>query len=142
MPFAPPATVVQPDARGNLVLSPLDADLDGRVQAEQKGGQWNFGYWDNSKDSVSWTVRFPTAGKYHVRTACASEAEGVSFVVAVGSQELSGTATKTGGWDDFVPMDLGTVSVPAPGKLQVRVHSKDPSKWRAINLRALTFTPE
>jgi alpha-L-fucosidase len=136
------AAVITPDATGKITLSPDGADVTGRIQVEQKGGQPNFGYWDSGDDSVAWTVHFPASGKYHVQTACASVHGDVDFVLAVGNQTLSGIAAKTGSWDDFAAVNLGNVAIENPGNLTVRVRAKDPAHWQAINLRAITFVPE
>ena len=65
----------------------------------------------------------------------------IGFVVEMGGQRAVGTTAKTASWDDFAPVDLGTVSA-QPGEVEVRVRAKDPANWKAINLRAITLTPE
>jgi alpha-L-fucosidase len=142
VPFAPMVTVISADAHGKIILSPETADLNGKVQVEQKGGQPNFGFWDDPADSVSWTVRFPAAGKYSVRTACATVHGDVPFVIEIAGQMVNGVATNTGSWDQFAAVNLGTVTVEAPGQVQVRVRSQDPARWQAINLRAITLIRE
>jgi alpha-L-fucosidase len=142
VPFAQPVSVSTPDAQGKIVLSPDDAELTGGVQVERRGGQPNFGFWDNADDSVSWVVRFPGAGIYKLQTACASMHGDVGIVVEVGRQSTDGFARQTGGWDDFAALNLGSVKVEAPGDLRVRVRAKDPVHWQAINLRAITLLPE
>jgi alpha-L-fucosidase len=142
MPFALPAKAIVPGAQGRITLSPASAELDGHVQVEERGGQPNFGYWDHAGDSVSWTVQFPAAGKYRVQTAAASVNRDVAFVVEVGGQVAAGVAARTASWDEFVAVNLGSVTVQAPGQLQVRVRPKDPAQWQAINLRAITLVPE
>jgi alpha-L-fucosidase len=142
VPYAPFVAVITPDAQGKITLSPDSADLNGHVQVEHRGGQPNFGYWDNAGDSASWTVRLPAAGKYNVQTACASPNGDVGFVVEVGKQMANGVAAKTGSFDDFAVVKLGSITVDAPGQVQVRVRSKEPTQWQAINLRAITLVPE
>jgi len=142
VPFALPVSAIVPDAQGRITLSPATAELDGHVQVEQRGGQPNLGYWDHAGDSASWTVQFPSAGKYSVQTATASPNGDVSFVLEVGGEAAAGLAPRTGGWDDFVSVNLGSVTVPAPGQLQVRVRPKDPAHWQAVNLRAIALVPE
>ena len=142
VPFAPMVTVITPDAHGQIILSPETADLNGKVGVEQKGGQPNFGFWDDPADSVSWTVRFPAAGKYSVRTECATVHDNVPFVIELGKQMVNGVAAHTGSWDQFAAVNLGTVTVEAPGQVQVRVRPQDPARWQPINLRAITLTRE
>ena len=140
--FALPVTAIVPDIKGKIFLSPDSADLNGSVKVEERGGQPNFGFWDNAADSVNWTVRFPAARKYTVQTAAASPNGDVSFVVEVGGQTAAGVAAKTADWDDFAVVKLGSVTVDASGQLQVRVRPKDPAQWKPINLRAITLVPE
>lgn len=142
VPFAAPTEVVTPGPNGTITLSPETADLTGGVQVEQRGGRPNFGFWDNAGDSVSWRVRFPAAGRYRLQTTCASVNGDVEFVVEVGKQVVGGTAAKTASWDDFAGVNLGSVTVDSPGQLQVRVRAKDPTRWHAINLRAIMLVPE
>jgi alpha-L-fucosidase len=142
VPYVLPTAVITPDAHGKITLSPDSAEVTGKIQVEQRGGQPSFGFWDNGGDSVSWTVRFPAAGQYKVQTTCASVNGDIPFVLEASKQSLSGVARKTGSWDDFTPVNLGSLTVEAPGQLQIRVHSKEPEKWRAINLRAIILLPE
>jgi alpha-L-fucosidase len=142
VPFALPVTAITPDAQGRITLSPASADLDGHLQVEERGGQPNLGYWDNASDSATWTVQFPAAGKYKVRTAVASPNGDIPFVVEVGGQVVAGVAARTAGWDDFVSVNPGGVTVRAPGQLQVRVRPKEAAHWRPINMRAITLEPE
>jgi alpha-L-fucosidase len=140
--FAPLVTALVPDAQGKITLPPDSAELSGNVKVEEKGGQANFGYWDSAADSVSWLVQFPGSGTYKVRTSAASPHGEVPFVLEVGGQTVAGVAPKTTSYDEFAAVDLGSIAVQAPGKLQVTVRSKDPSHWHAINLRTITLVPQ
>jgi alpha-L-fucosidase len=141
VPFAPPITIISPDDRGRITLSPDVADTEGGVHVEMSDGQPNFGYWDNAHDSVSWNVRFPAAGRYKLQTSCACLDGPVGFVVELGAAGVTGLAPQTGDWNNFRVVNLGSVTVQS-GQMQVRVRSQDPSKWNPINLRAITLTPE
>jgi hypothetical protein len=137
-----PTVVITPDAQGRILLSPERADVVGNVRSEQRSGQPSFGFWDNAEDTVSWTIRFPTAGKYKVQTACASVRGEIGFVVEVGQQTLSGVAGRTGSWDDFAEVDLGILTAEEPGDVLVRVRPADPARWQPINMRTITLTPQ
>jgi alpha-L-fucosidase len=142
IPFTMPPVVITPDAQGRILLSPETADVVGNVRSEQRSGQPSFGFWDNAEDTVSWTVRFPTASKYRVQTTCASERGDIGFVVGVGQQTLNGVARRTEGWDDFAEVDLGILTVERPGDVLVRVRPKNPASWQPINMRTITLTPQ
>jgi hypothetical protein len=66
----------------------------------------------------------------------------VPFLLEVGGQTVAGVAPKTTSYNEFATVDLDSIAVPAPGKLQVTVRSKDPSHWHAINLRTITLAPQ
>ena len=142
VPVEPANTPLAPDAQGRMTLSPLDAEFSGGMRAEERGGQTNLGYWDNGNDSALWNVKFPAPRKFKVSAACATENDGCEFVIEIGDQRLTGRAAKTGGWDDFVAVDLGLVEIKAAGPAKVRIRAKDAAKWRAINVRSIEFKPE
>ena len=142
VPFALPVAAIVPDAAGRITLSPASAELDGRLQVEERGGQPNLGYWDQARDSASWTVQFPAAGNYEVRTTTASPNGDIPFLVEVGGQTAAGIAAKTSGWDDFVSVSLGSVTVQSAGQLQVRVRPQTAARWQPINLRTITLEPQ
>jgi alpha-L-fucosidase len=142
VPFALPISAIVPDAQGKVTLSPDTADLNGNVGVEERGGQPNFGFWDNAADSVSWTVQFPSARRYKVQTTASSPNADVAFVVEVGGHTAAGVAAKTAGWDDFVVVNLGNVAIETAGQIQIVVRPKDPARWKAINLRTITLVPE
>ncbi|MCX6875816.1 MAG: alpha-L-fucosidase [Verrucomicrobia bacterium] len=142
VPVEPANTSLTPDAQGRLTLCPLDAELTGGIRTEDRGGQTNLGFWDSGNDFALWHVRFPSPGKFRVSAVCATQNDGREFVVEIGDQRLTGRAAKTGGWDDFVAIDLGLVEIKAAGPAKVKIRAKDAATWRAINVRAIEFKPE
>ena len=121
VPYAGAAATIGPDAKGRLVLSPDDAAFEGKIAAEEKGGQPNIGFWDDAGDSASWKVHFPSPGRYTVRTSCATNSDGVEFVVEIAGRQLVGRAAKTGEWDKFKDVDLGPVEIEAAGEQTIRL---------------------
>jgi alpha-L-fucosidase len=142
VPFAMPVVALTPDPTGKITLSPDAADTTGGVHVEQRGGEPNLGFWDDAADSVSWTVRFPTAGRYRVQTSCATVHGDIGFVLELGDQKTEGVARNTGDWGSFATVDLGSVTVGSAGQFTIRVQPKDPAHWKGINLRAITLVPE
>jgi alpha-L-fucosidase len=139
--FTVPTAALTPDAKGNLVLSPDDAELDGGVKTEAQGGQPSIGFWDNPQDSVSWKVRFPQAGKYEVTTACAASAGPSDLAIEVAGQKVAAKISQTKSWSDFLPVSFGKVTISTPGEYVVTVRAENAVKWKAVNLRAVKFTP-
>jgi len=129
-------------ANGQLNLDPNLADLHGdTIQAEAKDGIRNLGFWFDAKASASWTVVIPAAGSYSVSTSVATLSDGAQFVVESGGQSLTGAVPNTGDWARFQPLNLGTLQFQAPGEVVITVRPKDPSTWKAINMRAIVLTP-
>ena len=141
IPYSGAASAIAPDADGNLVLAPDEAELNGNVKPEAQGGQPNLGFWDNPQDSVSWSVRFRQAGTYDVTTACAASAGSSELTIEVAGQKASAKVKPTKGWNDFQPISFGRIVIAKPGDYAVNVRPADAAKWKAVNMRAIKFTP-
>ena len=139
--FTVPTAALTSDARGNFVLSPDDAELDGGVKTEAQGGQPSIGFWDNPQDSVSWKVRFPKVGTYAVTTACAASLGASELALDVAGQKAAAKISQTKSWSDFLPVSFGNITISTPGEYVVTVRAANPAKWKAVNLRAVKFTP-
>ena len=141
MPVAAAASVVQADATGKLTLNAGDAELQGAVQVETKGGGENIGFWDSASDWVSWSVKFDKAGAYAVSLNLATVHEGATAVVEVGGQTLTVKLPKTDDWAKFQSAPAGTLTVAKPGVQTVKVRAADAATWKALNLRAVQLVP-
>jgi alpha-L-fucosidase len=143
-PVTPPATatVICPDAKGDIFLSATTAALHGsQIQLETQDGLPDIGYWDKGDEWVSWTAQIPKAGVFKVSATVATFNADASFVVEAGGVQISAQAPVTGGWDKFQTIDLGQIQIKQPGNLEVKVHSKDTASWKAINLNSVQLTP-
>ncbi|MGP8238567.1 MAG: alpha-L-fucosidase C-terminal domain-containing protein, partial [Limisphaerales bacterium] len=143
-PVTPLATVmmIRPDAKGIVTLSAADAELHGdQIQLEEKGGLPDIGFWDRAADWVSWKAQIPAAGAYKVSATIATQNAGGNFVVEVGAENLGVQALVTGSWERFQTLDLGQIAIQQPGELLIKVRSKDPASWKAINLNKVQLTP-
>jgi alpha-L-fucosidase len=134
------STAVVAGADGSFILAPEDADINGGIQSETLGGQSNLGHWDAGDDSAVWRVKFTKAGTYSVSTQTSSLA-GADFVVEIGDQPLSASASATGDWPKFVDVPLGDVTIKEAGTFEVKLRAKDPGNWKPINVRAIVLTP-
>ncbi len=141
VPVAAAASVVQADATGKLTLNAGDAELQGAVQVETKGGGENIGFWDSASDWVSWSVKFDKAGAYAVSLNLATVHEGATAVVEVGGQTLTVKLPKTDDWAKFQSAPAGTLTVAKPGMQTVKVRAADAATWKALNLRAVQLVP-
>jgi alpha-L-fucosidase len=137
---APAATVVTPDNKNRLSLNAGDATLHGQqLKLEEQGGKPDIGFWEKGDEWVSWTAQIAQAGTYHVSANVATISGDARFVIEVGDQSLNAAPPLTGGWDQFIATEFGTVEIKQPGNLVVKVRAADPAGWKAINLNSVTL---
>jgi len=65
---------------------------------------------------------------------------GTPFRVQAGADALDGTVPDTGGWANFQPLVVGTVTLPK-GASQVRIAPLRQPRGTAMNLRNIRLTP-
>lgn len=138
--------VVQPEfsvsqsANGNLDLNPNDAVIHGdQVQVEGSAGNENFGFWLEPADWVEWSFRMVKPGRYKISAEIASLGS-PEFMVDYGVKQLKITAPKTGDYQKFVNVDLGTIDITDPGKATIAIRPVAQG-WVPINLRTLKIRP-
>jgi alpha-L-fucosidase len=137
LPVEPKPTVT-PDAAGVYRLTPESAEVpeDG-VRVESKDGVSNLGYWDNPLDIVQWNVEL-APGKYELTAWVASEQATSLEVDAAGARTFA-PVPATGGWEKFVELRLGELTVSQGGKMKVTARAHNPATWHALNLRKITL---
>ncbi len=134
--------IIQPDARGRLILSADDATLHGdQLKIEERGGKSNIGYWDKADEWASWNAQIRQSGKYNLAITVAAAAGDGEIVVEAGNETFTSAIPRTAGWDQFITIDLGTAELKPTDNLLVKVRAKDAASWRAINLRSIQITP-
>jgi alpha-L-fucosidase len=139
LPVSPSPPAVHAAADGTLTLLPDAADMHGAVQA-QGGAVPNIGYWDNPKDTVTWTVHFDTPGTYSVTTQASAANADTAFVLDAGSGASEPLkVSKTSSWDDYQSLTSGVLKVAASGDHVVTVRPADPATWKPMNLAAVTL---
>ena len=141
VPVNLPTSAVRPDAAGKLTLNAGDADLQGNLKVEEKGGAENIGFWDSGNDSATWTVRFEKAGDYAVTLDVATAHDGAAAVVQVGAQTAAVNIPKTDGWDAFKKVSAGKIAIGQAGVQTVTLRAAERAKWKAINLRSIEWVP-
>ena len=138
--YAVPSPVVAADAKGCYSLLPDTAEMHGSLHDEAQGGQPNIGFWDNAQDYVTWKVNFKQTGKFKVTAACATTHEKSEAVIECGGQSLSANIQRTGSWDRFSTIEIGTLEIRQIGEQILKMRPKDATSWKAINLRSVTLT--
>jgi alpha-L-fucosidase len=131
---------IHADGQGNLTLPAKRAGLNGGgVRLIKDQGECRIGNWDQPGDTISWKVCFPGPGTYEVSADVAGGKS--AFDVVVGSQVLTGTYTKGGGWSDYQTVVLGKVHVLKAGDELVVMRAHDAKEWTPMNVSSVTLAP-
>jgi len=135
---------IGPEADGSIRLLASLAQVHGRTARYEDKYEniGNIGFWTDASDWVSWTAKTAAAGSYRVELAyaCDNGSGGSEFVVALGDQKLTGKVQETGGWGNFVTVDLGTLKL-AAGANDIAVKPTSKPGPAVMNLRSLVLTP-
>jgi hypothetical protein len=129
---------LSPDAKGNVTLTTEAAELHGEQMKEEKGGRPNIGGWDNAADWVSWKVKFTEIGSFKVSAQIATEDES-ELVLEVEGQQISAKVPRTGGWGNFVAVDMGKIEIKEAKEQVVKARPKDAQTWKPVNLNIITL---
>jgi len=128
------SAVITPDAQGNFTLPVDQADLQGALRTEQKGGRENIGFWDSGKDWASWKLKAAAGAAYEISFQCATPHSGSELVVEMAGRKLTVAIPPTGSWEVFKPITAGRLEVPQAGEFVLSLRPRDEKAWKAINL--------
>lgn len=141
-PPSGPVSVVHPDAAGILTLSATTAQTHGDgIRVEASSGVDNIGYWDNPSDWASWSIEGVKPGLFNVVVNVAAANGDSVFDLHIRGQHLHATAHATGSWSQYEDVILPDVEVKEGGRLEVALRAAIADRWKAINVRKITFTP-
>ena len=151
MPDAPDAPadhqgskqLVAQAADGLITLHAKDVTVHGAtVRYEPKPEKNTVGYWSKVEDWVSWEFEVVKAGKFEVEAlqGCGKGSGGAEVAFAIGEQVLTLAVEDTGGFQNFVPRKLGTLTLPA-GKYTLTVKPKTKPGVAVMDLRQVTLRP-
>jgi alpha-L-fucosidase len=134
------AMPIMQDADGSVTLRASEAALHGgTVQYEAGADHDNIGYWLDASDWADWEFKLKEGGKFTV-TAQTAAVGSASFEISVSGQTLRAESPATGGYGKFVPLKLGTIDLPTPGRIVLAVHPVK-AGWQPMNLRAIRLEP-
>ena len=128
---------------GSVLLHAKDASVHGaNVRYEPKPEKNTLGYWTKAEDWVSWEFEIVKGGKFAVEAlqGCGKGSGGAEVAFAVGEQTLTLTVEDTGGFQNFVPKALGTLTL-AAGKYTLTVRPKTKPGGAVMDLRQVTLRP-
>ncbi len=126
---------------GSIRLFAIHAQIYGPSLVFEPGYR-NLGFWSQVNDHAIWQVELKEAGQYRVTLdyACADQCAGNRFVLSAGQQQLSGTVSGTGTWDNYRGADIGRLQLPA-GKSEILFRSDGPIRSFLIDLRTIILRP-
>lgn len=131
--------VLTQSADGSIVLRPGDAVMHGEVQSQGSGSEENIGWWTNPADFFEYQFKAVRPGTYHVttETSCLNTSK---LVVQFGSNLREVDVPKTGDYNKFAPLDLGTIEITKTGMVTIAVRAVAKG-WSPVNVKALTVKP-
>lgn len=164
-PTTQPAPRLRPAEDGSILLHAKDAAIHGTtVRYEPQPNKNTIGYWTKKDDWVSWEFETTKSGTYHVnilqgcgKGSGGSEVE-LTFTAAESSKvgekhkdaregqqakaagTLKFTVEDTGGFQNFVSRDIGTVELPA-GVYTLAVKPLSKPGLAVMDMRSVTLKP-
>jgi arylsulfatase A-like enzyme len=101
------------------------------------------GYWTRADDWAHWEFEVTRPGVYRMEAlvGCGNGSGGSVVEFAVGEQRLLLTVEVTGGFQNFVPRELGTITLDKPGRYELTVKPQSKPGPAVMDLRQMTLMP-
>ena len=109
---------------GSVTLPAKTADVHGiMLRYEPLPHKNTLGYWVRADDWASWEFQITLPGKFRVEIlqGCGNGSGGSEVEFAVGEQKLAITVEETGGFQNFVRREIGTIHLDQPGRFTLVV---------------------
>lgn len=138
-------TTIRPRDDGSVLLHACEAVIHGASPAyEHNHGKDQIGYWQNPRDSVSWSFAVDRPGSYTVGLtySCAKGCAGSVFDLLVGGEKISGTTSETGSWSTYRTDALGEIEFEEAGTLTLTVQPRAEPQWKSMGLQSILLKPE
>jgi len=143
VPTRPRPPVVPQPADGLIVLRAGDAEIIGEHLALTTGPDPQLGCWTSLDSHPLWRMRLHRPGAYRVELdyAVPAHRQGTLSEVDLGGQRLPLVVAGTGGWGEYVRVEVGVVTIAAHDEFPVRVLPVSIPVGAVMNLRAVRLTP-
>lgn len=120
-----PEFVPNPQAAdGSITLPAKTAEVHGvMLRYEPLPHKNTLGFWVRPDDWAHWEFEVTKPGKFEVEIlqGCGKGSGGSEVSFAIGEQILSVTVQDTGGFQNFVPREIGTIHLEKPGRYELIV---------------------
>lgn len=124
-----------------IILRAKDAEIHGAtLRYEPQPHKNTIGFWTKQDDWVSWGFDVVNAGTYEVEMLQGCSGGGSEVDVSVGERTLPMTVLQTGHFQNFVPVNIGKVTLPSGRHLLV-VKPRNKRGAAVMDLRAVTLKP-
>ncbi len=134
---------LQADA-GRITLPAKTANVDGlMLRYEPLPHKNTLGYWVRPEDTASWEFEVVRPGRYRVEAlvGCGNGSGGSTVEFRFGAQVLSLVVPVTGGFQQFVPQDLGEITFVAAGRHKLVVAPQTKPGPAVMDLRQMVLVP-
>jgi hypothetical protein len=131
-------------ADGSVTLPARTADVHGvMVRFEPLPHKNALGYWVRADDWVSWEFQLAKPGSFRVEIlqGCGNGSGGSEVDFLVAGQTLSLTVQETGGFQNFVRREIGTVKLDQAGRYTLAVKPRKKPGVAVMDLREVRLVP-
>lgn len=133
--------LVRPESNGSLRLS---AELGKAIGPEiEYMPEWKAFGWFTSKDRVEWNVLIEKSGEYdvHLEWSVSDEEAGKPFVLVAGGKELKNKVAKTGSWETFKSIKIGSIQLSAGQQSMIFKPDSEFAEGALLDLREVKLVP-
>jgi alpha-L-fucosidase len=129
------------DASGAITFNAADAKCTGAAHFEDS--KKAIGYWTETTDTVTWNFNASKPGTYRLTAdvACQDDSAGSLVSATLENQERQLSIKGTGGWDKFVTIDFGDITVSKTGNTKITVKARMKPGYAVMNLQSLHLIP-
>jgi hypothetical protein len=128
---------------GSILLHSREAEIRGTMlRYEPQPNKNTVGYWTKVEDWASWDFQVTQPGSYSVEIlqGCGNGSGGSDVEFSVGDQVLKVTVKETGGFQMFVPRDIGQLRFDKPGRYTLSVKPTRKPGVAVMDLRQVVLT--
>jgi arylsulfatase A-like enzyme len=140
-----PGFVPNPQSPGGVLTLPArTAKIHGiQVRYESVPHKNTLGFWTRAEDQVSWEFTLTRPGTFSVEAlqGCGKGQRGSEVEFDFGDQKLRMTVEDTGGYQNFKPREIGSVTFEKPGRYTLTVRPVHKAGAAVMDLRSVTLRP-
>ncbi len=133
-----------PNRNGLIVMHGRTAMVHGvQLRFEPLPHKNTLGFWTNKDDYASFDFTAEKPGTYTVTVlqGCGKGSGGAEVEIALGNEKVTFTVKDTGGFQNFVPRQVGTLTVSKIGRHTLTVKAKSKPGIAVMDLRQVTLRP-